>query len=224
MKTVRYCAILLFFVAVCAALTFADEAETYPAYLHALSDLRDARTYLDRLTPSDRLDNEQEHAIRGIDAAISEIKPAAINDGEGLPEPTPVDAHLGREGRYHKALELLDRAHRDIAEKQDSQFATGSQYLALEDINEARRIVDRLIILASNGVINVKTYGATGNSITDDTAAINKAIAAISPSKPILYFPAGTYMVSSTLSLAYPVHVLGDSQTSTIIYLANNSN
>src|SRR6202050_5140833 len=43
MKTVRHCAVLVFFVAVCAALTFADEPGRHPAYLHALTDLRHAR-------------------------------------------------------------------------------------------------------------------------------------------------------------------------------------
>ena len=224
MKTTRYCAVLVTFVAVCAALTFADEAGTHLAYLHALSALRDARAHLDRLTPSEPLESEEEHAIREIDAAISEIKPAAIDEGEDFPDHTPVDPNLGRDGRYHKALELLDRAHHDIAEKQDNQFAPALRYRALEHINEAYRILDHLTILDGNGVINVKAYGATGNGFTDDTVAINKAIAAISSSKTILYFPAGTYIVSSTLTLANPMHVLGDSQPSTVIYLASNSN
>jgi hypothetical protein len=203
MKTRRYCAVLVTFVAVCAALTFADEGGTHPAYLHALSDLRDAHAHLDRLTPSDPLEKEGEDlAIREIDAAISEIKPAAIDDGED-PDPTPVDPNLGRDGLYRKTLELLERAHHDIAEKQDNQFAPALRYRALEHINEAYRILDHLTILEGNGVINVKAYGATGNGFTDDTVAINKAIAAISSSKTILYFPAGTYIVSSTLTLDF---------------------
>ena len=44
-------------------------------------------------------------------------------------------------------------------------------------------------------VFNVKTYGATGNGSTIDTAAINKAIAAASAASGggIVEFPAGTY-------------------------------
>jgi hypothetical protein len=146
MKTIRISASILFFLMACAALTVADEPGKHPAYLHSLSDLRDARAHLDRLTPSDRLDAEEEHAIREIDAAIGEIKRAAIDDGKNLYDHPPVDAHLGHKGRYHKALELLDRARHDISEKEDDQFAHGLRHRALGHIDAAQRIVDHLII------------------------------------------------------------------------------
>ena len=53
-------------------------------------------------------------------------------------------------------------------------------------------------ILEANNTINVKYYGATGNGTTDDTTAINAAIAAITSTYATLYFPSGTYVVSST--------------------------
>jgi hypothetical protein len=149
MKTMRQFAAVVFFLAVCATLTFADEPGRHPAYLHALSDLRDARAHLDRLTPSDRLDSEEERAIREIDAAIDEIKRAAIDDGKDLRDHVAVDANMGRKGRYHKALELLDRAHHDISEKEDDQFAHGLRHRATQHIDEAHRIVDHIILQAS---------------------------------------------------------------------------
>src|ERR1700691_3499421 len=115
MKTVRHCAVIVFFVAMCAALTFADEPGRHPAYLHALTDLRHARAHLGKLTPSDRIDNEEQRAIEEIDKAIGEIKHAAIDDGKNLEDHPPVDAHMDREGRFHRALELLDKAHNDTA-------------------------------------------------------------------------------------------------------------
>jgi tetratricopeptide (TPR) repeat protein len=145
MKTVRYCAVFVFLVAVCTTMTFADDPGRHPAYLHALTDLRHARAHLERLTPSDRMDNEETHAIAEIDKAIEEIKRAAIDDGKALNDHPPVDAHLGRKGRYHRALELLDKAHHDISEKEDDQFAHGLKRRALEHIDEAHRIVEHLI-------------------------------------------------------------------------------
>lgn len=47
--------------------------------------------------------------------------------------------------------------------------------------------------------INVAAYGATGDGVTDDTAAIIDAIAAIGDKNYILYFPAGTYVVTGQL-------------------------
>lgn len=47
------------------------------------------------------------------------------------------------------------------------------------------------------GIISVKSYGAKGDGVTDDTVAIQAAFAAAAPS--IVFFPAGTYKVTSTL-------------------------
>src|ERR1044071_9312608 len=57
----------------------------HPAYLHALADLRGARGFLER--PANAVVKWDEHqAIREIDAAIHEIKQAAIDDGNDISE------------------------------------------------------------------------------------------------------------------------------------------
>jgi hypothetical protein len=52
---------------------------------------------------------------------------------------------------------------------------------------------------------NVKTeFGAVGDGKADDTAAIQKALESVRSSsspKKVLYFPAGTYRIASTLRL-----------------------
>jgi len=149
MKTARYYAVLLFFVAACAALTFADEPGRHPAYLHALTDLRHARAHLERQTWSGRKDREEDHAIAEIDKAIGEIKRAAIDDGKNLNDHPPVDAHMGHRGRYRRALELLDKAHNDIAREEDDPSVRGLRNRALRHIDEAHRIVDHLIMQAA---------------------------------------------------------------------------
>jgi hypothetical protein len=150
MKTLRHCAVIAFCVALCATLSFADDPGRHPAYLHALTDLRHARAHLEHETDSGHMDREEEHAIAEIDKAIAEIKHAAIDDGKNLNDHPPVDAHLGHAGRYHRALELLDKAHRDLAEEEDDGFAHGLRHRALEHIDGAHRIVERLIVQASN--------------------------------------------------------------------------
>ena len=146
MKTVRHCAVLVFFVAICTALTFADEPGRHPAYLHALTDLRHARAHLGQFAATEHMDREEQHAIEEIDKAIGEIKHAAIDDGKNLEDHPPVDAHMDRRGRFHRALELLDKAHNDIAREEDDPGVRGLRDRAIHHIDEAHRIVDHLIV------------------------------------------------------------------------------
>jgi hypothetical protein len=128
-----------------AAIAFAfpatASAADHPGYLHALSDLRAARFFLQRHEPGPR----DGYAISEIDAAINEIKTASIDDGKNLndhpaPDPTWNDA-----GRFHHALEFLDRAHRDISENEDNVYAQGLQHRALEHIDKAHHLVKEII-------------------------------------------------------------------------------
>lgn len=150
MRIARHSALFALFLAACATLALADEPGRHPAYLHALSDLRHARANLDRLTPSDRLNDEEERAIAEIDRALWEIKQAAIDDGKNLNDHPPIDAHAGHRGRYHRAMELLDKAHNDIAREEDDQSVRGLRNRALQHIDEARRVIERMKVQASN--------------------------------------------------------------------------
>jgi hypothetical protein len=53
----------------------------------------------------------------------------------------------------------------------------------------------------SVSMINVKTHGAVGDGSTNDTAAIQAAVAAVPVTGGTVYFPAGTYVVSSTITV-----------------------
>ncbi len=63
---------------------------------------------------------------------------------------------------------------------------------------------------------NVKDYGALGDGTTDDRAAINLAIsAAITAGEGVLYFPAGSYLVTAALTtITVPLLVMGDGSAS----------
>ena len=79
--------------------------------------------------------------------------------------------------------------------------------------------------IAKNGVTvtpwyNVRTdYGAAGNGSTDDTTAISNAIAAANSSGGIVYFPAGTYKISSALTSVTKagVKLLGAGRENTVL-------
>jgi hypothetical protein len=127
-----------------AAPTWADTPGKHPAYLHALSDLRDARAHLERLA-SDPVNQEEDHAIAAIDKAIDEIKRAAIMDGKNIADHMPVDAHLPLRGRFHKALDLLNRARADVSGEEDQPDTQGLQMRVLHHIDEAHRSVKHAI-------------------------------------------------------------------------------
>ncbi len=74
--------------------------------------------------------------------------------------------------------------------------------------------------LHGRDVINVKEFGAKGDFATDDTAAINKAMAyaaAYSDRGAVVYFPAGIYNVSSSLIVPQFVTLQGAGKQATVI-------
>jgi hypothetical protein len=129
--------------------TFADTPGRHPAYLHALTDLRDARAHLEHFS-SDPVDHAEESAISNIDKAINEIKHAAIMDGKDIQDHMPVDAHLMRRDRFRKAMELLDKAQHDVSGEEDQPDTRGLQMRVIHHIDAARHDVHHAIDSAFN--------------------------------------------------------------------------
>lgn len=88
--------------------------------------------------------------------------------------------------------------------------------------------ITRPIAFKLNDYASVKDFGAVGDGVTDDTAAINSAIENLlenagvvtntSVSKRVfLYFPAGVYLISDTLLLYPYVSFIGNGVDKTII-------
>lgn len=69
---------------------------------------------------------------------------------------------------------------------------------------------DRLLSSIVGDVFNVKNYGAVGNGVADDKAAIQLAIDAAEVAGGIVLFPPGTYKVTGALGVAASdVHLIG---------------
>jgi hypothetical protein len=116
----------------------------------------------------------------------------------------------------------------DINELQEAIVAIETE-LGTDPAGQATDVKTRL---ANSLILNVKDYGATGDGVTDDTTAIQNTINALPARGGVVYFPMGSYLISSTLSLPSgdkPVFLIGDGRGSsagkgTEIKLANNSN
>ena len=114
----------------------------HPAYLHALDDLRAARAFLSEGFQWGPVAREDRAAIGEIDAAIAEIKKAAIWDGKNLGEHPPIDTRLAPHDRFRKANELLAAAHGDLAHAEDVPAVRGLRDRALMHVDHAHQIVD----------------------------------------------------------------------------------
>lgn len=72
--------------------------------------------------------------------------------------------------------------------------------------------------------VSVKAFGATGNGVTDDTSAINRALyqlycVEVNPQiRRALYFPAGRYIVSDTLLIPPYALLYGEGANSSQLY------
>jgi len=139
-----------FFIASTALLTFsilipATPAKAQmPAYLHAISDLRTARAFLQR-------DNRQQFAgaeakaITEMSAAIDDMSKAAADDGKNPWQAPPPDPGANPNTPIHSAIRLLEEAHQDISRGQDSPENFGLQVRALKHIDAARRALVPLL-------------------------------------------------------------------------------
>ena len=77
--------------------------------------------------------------------------------------------------------------------------------------------------VVNNSTFNVRDFGAVGNGIVDDTAAIQKALTtcAMSDFGGSVYFPTGNYVVSSALQIAIrsggpAIQLVGDGWSSIV--------
>jgi hypothetical protein len=118
----------------------------HPAYLRALTDLRHARAHLER-SDGGELREQEKKAIHEIDEAIADIKKASIDDGKDLNEHPPVDVRMDWSGRLHRALELVNRAHNDVAQEEDNGSAQGLQQHALQHIDKAHHHIEEAIAI-----------------------------------------------------------------------------
>lgn len=108
----------------------------HPGYLHSLTDLRTARWFLEHQAGDAKVYAGEDVAINAIDAAISEIKKASIDDGKDLHDHPQVDVKE-HGSRLLKSIETLKKAHADIDKEEDNPDARELRHRALEHIDRA---------------------------------------------------------------------------------------
>jgi hypothetical protein len=87
------------------------------------------------------------------------------------------------------------------------------------DIAPASTIIGDQSRIDSTSVRNVKAFGATGDGVTDDSAAIQAAADAIPDTGGVLYFPEGTYAIETGIVLpsSRNITIKGACRTDTLL-------
>ncbi|MDR3415626.1 MAG: hypothetical protein P4L83_05525 [Nevskia sp.] len=123
----------------------ADLPGKHPFYLHALSDLRSARWMLEHRPGDAAVSGQEDVAITEIDAAIGEIKKAAIDDGKDVHDHPAMDVPADHPGRLHKALEILRKVHSDVAREEDDPLTKGLRNRAVGHVDGAIHATEHAI-------------------------------------------------------------------------------
>jgi hypothetical protein len=141
LKSLGVAVCTLMALAVLAAATPAQAQE--PHYLHALSELRTARDYIQ--FDQGQFNGERRHAVDEINKAISEIKHAAWDDGKNTQFTPPAQGVTTGWAPIHHAEDWLARAKGHVAEGIDTPQNQGLRDRALFHITEAMHILNRLV-------------------------------------------------------------------------------
>ncbi len=132
----------------CLALATAAQvppAGHHPAYLHALTDLRDARWFLEN-APEGMASDRERHAMAEIDRAIEIVERAAYYDGKNVYEHPRADAYPDARSRLRRVSELLRKAREDVAEPEENERVRQMQFHAVERIDEAIRLAELVMV------------------------------------------------------------------------------
>jgi hypothetical protein len=129
----------------------ADTPGPHPEYLHALTDLRDARWNLEHRSGDTSVTFQEEKAISEVDRAQGEIIKAARDDAKNLGNHPREDANLDRHGRLRHAVELLDKAHNDLAREESNPEAKEHKRRALEHVDRAVEAARQALHDVENG-------------------------------------------------------------------------
>lgn len=110
----------------------------HPYYLHALTDLRAARWMLYHQPGDAKVYNGEDVGIQEIDAAIGEMKAAAIDDGKNINDHPALDVK-DKGSRLYRAMENLKQAHADADREEDDPQTQGLKQRILDHIHKAER-------------------------------------------------------------------------------------
>lgn len=121
--------------------------------------------------------------------------------------------------------------HTDLFSKLSSYIYKSNTDYEVVTGTSGNQPISRTLQQRLDDVVSVKAFGAVGDGVTNDTAAINRALYQLyvantntPENRTTLYFPAGTYIVSgAVIKIPSYASILGDGPDKSIIKQIDNS-
>lgn len=184
---------------------------------HKIAIIRDpVRTQLTDYTPNDKFPAESHETALDKLTMISQRAHEIISRSIRMPEGDAAVSVLPKSSdRANKFVGFDPSGNVTVLE------GTAADASAMAFLQSGVGAVIRSVQSKLRDVKSVKDFGAVGDGVTDDTAAINAAIAAVGATKGALYFPAGNYKITNTISIptGYGIAIIGDGPYKTFITL-----
>ncbi|AXC15316.1 hypothetical protein ACPOL_6072 [Acidisarcina polymorpha] len=117
----------------------------HPAYLHALRNLREARSLLQTNFGNPVHAQAAAQALNEIEHAINDLKNSAGADGKALQDVPPSNRNLPPAGRFHQVADLLRAAHNDVSGAESDPAAIQNRDGAERRIDSASAIIARVL-------------------------------------------------------------------------------
>lgn len=169
-------------------------------------------------------------AAQPTSAAGGTVKPIAASQPAYAPKWTQNTAYVRGQQVISPNNDVVSA---NVAHTSSSTYTTdivkwtlSSTYLTLAVASSTYApalVGDKAPVRKDELVLNVRDYGALGNSSHDDTNMIQSAINAAAISGGVVYLPAGRYVLTGSLTLKRNVSLAGAGETATLLYQSNAS-
>jgi hypothetical protein len=117
----------------------------HPNYLHAVHDLREARSWLQITYTEPAHAQAAAAALPEINQAIDSIKLASYFDEKSMSQVPPPNSNTPPNGRFHYVKDLLSAARRDVSLPESDPAAVPHQKAALQHIMAAEAAINKVL-------------------------------------------------------------------------------
>jgi hypothetical protein len=151
------------------------------------------------------------------DEALTIPAPQPIRTVSGYPARAGSPARLYVNSDY--SIRVLDKNGTLVYGAPESTELLSSAFITF--VQSGAGTVERTVQAKLRETVSVKDFGAVGDGVMDDTAAIQSAINATSFTGARLYIPAGDWLINNSIELKDNTFIYGDGYATKLIYSGN---